>query len=520
MDFRDSVSVDLPAPRDDEPAGLRQDILDELADHLACSYNRELLRGADPGEARRRAIERFGNPAAVARRLWLDAMKGKIMVQRVVIATCLVVTLASLSVAGVMWRQTAQAHRDSSRAVADAVRLVAEQNEKAQAGQQAMLKQLQDMSETMRSTRSLEWNPVRFQLNEEKADGPPVAGASISLRAFPAGGQGQGPDVGTRVTDGSGVADFGVLRPGGYSFEILRVWDRGSTATSGSLKIEPGSQIHQQVVCPRVPLNRADVRIRMAWPDDFVKEKLQLYASFALKPVSLDRQSWKITDVRPLQPRAWITANTMQPATRSVLYGAGPPMLRVFSTNHEGPFIWAASPGDPGQGLLAELHDSKLREIKEPAGTIEWEQGSYQLSRVMVLQPGPPGDGQTGKRRFNIVLVSDPPDGTVKGGRVDLWVSDSPPMDEHVEGPRAKSRPLRKGGRGNAGGNRFTPLRLHPREMPELTLPEESWSNETTDFEARPGQVNEWTIPLPDGLIEGVRKRLKTMKEPPRQTDE
>ena len=45
MDFHDTLSADLPPPRDDEPAGLRQDILDELADHLACAYNRELLRG-------------------------------------------------------------------------------------------------------------------------------------------------------------------------------------------------------------------------------------------------------------------------------------------------------------------------------------------------------------------------------------------------------------------------------------------------------------------------------------------
>ena len=44
--------------------------------------------------ARQRVLERFGDPAAVARRLWLDAMKGKIMAQRVLIATCLVVMLA------------------------------------------------------------------------------------------------------------------------------------------------------------------------------------------------------------------------------------------------------------------------------------------------------------------------------------------------------------------------------------------------------------------------------------------
>src|SRR5690242_1644415 len=103
MDFRDSLSAEMPPPRDDEPAGLRQEILDELADHLACSYNRERLRGASPDEAYRRAIERFGNPAAVARRLWLDAMRGKIMAQRVLVATCLVVMAACLGIVGLVW---------------------------------------------------------------------------------------------------------------------------------------------------------------------------------------------------------------------------------------------------------------------------------------------------------------------------------------------------------------------------------------------------------------------------------
>ena len=79
MDFRDGLSTELPAPRDDEPDGLRNDILDELADHLVCAYRRELLRGADAATARQRVLERFGDPAALARRLWFDSMKGKIM---------------------------------------------------------------------------------------------------------------------------------------------------------------------------------------------------------------------------------------------------------------------------------------------------------------------------------------------------------------------------------------------------------------------------------------------------------
>ena len=136
MDIHDELSTSLPPPRDDEPTSLRQDILDELGDHLACAYNREHLRGADSTVARQRVLERFGDPAAVARRLWFDAMKGKIMAQRLVIATCLVAMLACLSLAGFVWIQ-------SSRAAAQAAAQVAEANRKlAEAAAQARRSQM------------------------------------------------------------------------------------------------------------------------------------------------------------------------------------------------------------------------------------------------------------------------------------------------------------------------------------------------------------------------------------------
>ena len=39
--------------------------------------------------------------------------------------------------------------------------------------------------------------------------------------------------------------------------------------------------------------------------------------------------------------------------------------------------------------------------------------------------------------------------------------------------------------------------------------PRNSGTRSTLAFEARPGQVNEWTIPLPDELIKAVRAALK-----------
>ncbi len=177
MDVRDGLSAELPAPRDDEPGGLRDDILDELADHLACAYRRELLRGADTATARQCVLERFGDPAALARRLWFDAMKGKIMAQRILVACCILLTVISLSLAVVMWNQAVHAQRLAAMANAR----MADQMRHAQLLQQQMLAQLQAMSKETTSPRSPDWIPVSFKLAQETPDGPAAVGVQASL---------------------------------------------------------------------------------------------------------------------------------------------------------------------------------------------------------------------------------------------------------------------------------------------------------------------------------------------------
>lgn len=76
------VVADLPAPMDDEPPSVRQDIADELADHLACAYRRELLKTADERTAQQRVLDRFGNPQRIAYQLWFQALWGRIMLNR------------------------------------------------------------------------------------------------------------------------------------------------------------------------------------------------------------------------------------------------------------------------------------------------------------------------------------------------------------------------------------------------------------------------------------------------------
>ncbi len=175
MDYHDTLSVLLPAPRDDEPAGLRQDIIDELADHLTCAYHRELLRGTDRTAARARTLQRFGDPAAVARRLWLDAMKGKIMAQRIVIATCLLFMLICIWVVNLISQRSSQ----SASELTLANRRVIEYLSQTQATNQEMMRHLQAMDNAAQSRQQLESSTVAFRLTLEMPDGPPAAGFEV-----------------------------------------------------------------------------------------------------------------------------------------------------------------------------------------------------------------------------------------------------------------------------------------------------------------------------------------------------
>jgi hypothetical protein len=268
MDFRDALSAEMPAPRDDEPAGLRRDILDELADHLACSYNRELLRGANPGEARRRAIERFGDPAAVARRLWLDAMRGKIMAHRVLIATCLVVVAACLGLMGLIWVQSNRAAAVAALANERLAAVLAQ----SQASNEEMLRQLRAMMKDAESSKSNIWVPLKFKLTLEKPDGPPAVGYRIHLGRGLGGSMGQG--VMLRSADATGMADFGVVQPGDWEFRI----DSFPWQVTGSLNVLPSTPIVRSIVCPES--GRAPVRVRIGWPKTPPDRDLRAVAVF------------------------------------------------------------------------------------------------------------------------------------------------------------------------------------------------------------------------------------------------
>lgn len=105
--FHFDLLADLPEPSDDEPPSLRADIADELADHLQCAFRREVIKDGDAAAAQRRALDRFGDPKQLARRLWRQAMWSRIMRQRIVSGLQWMVAVTAMLISGaVFWQQS------------------------------------------------------------------------------------------------------------------------------------------------------------------------------------------------------------------------------------------------------------------------------------------------------------------------------------------------------------------------------------------------------------------------------
>jgi hypothetical protein len=389
MDIRETLSAQLPPIRQDEPARLRQDILDELSDHLICAYNREVLRGVESSVAHRRVLKQFGEPAALARRLWLDAMKGKIMTQRVVIGTCVFVTAASLALVGFIWQQARQ--------------MVAMQTAEARAREQQVLAQLRAMSEAIQHPRSPDWNPVRVKLTEETPEGPPVVGATIVLtRSFE-----NPPKTIQKVTDAAGLADFGSINPGDYTFQIYKQSAEWSLQHASSLNVQPGTDVTKSIICPKAPPLRAGVRVHWKWPADLEKQPLRLFAAFSLSGREIGPgNNWAIqrlearqtTEGSNIQHQGGMNARPWPPQ-HAVLCGPAT-KISEFLLDLGGPYLWTFGPdgiamneedaAEYGSREWADLVEKETRELKDPSATIEVEAGKYGLSELLVLRPTHP----------------------------------------------------------------------------------------------------------------------------------
>jgi hypothetical protein len=187
--WHESILEHLPPDRR-APSDLRGDIAEELADHLDCAVARELRKTDDETLARRAALERFGDPQRVARRLWLDAMKETIMESRTTLITNLVLAATAVVVCIVVFsamRQNAQVN-------------------------QALLDRIEAISPV--TSDSMEWTEADITIDR---DGVQMDGLELSLTGRPFDGAAERTSTIELRSSADAPTRFGPVRPGPYT---------------------------------------------------------------------------------------------------------------------------------------------------------------------------------------------------------------------------------------------------------------------------------------------------------------
>jgi hypothetical protein len=475
MDFRDELCADLPTPRDDEPDSLRADIVAEIEDHLACAYRRELLRGKDRATAKQCALDRFGDPAAVARRLWLDGMRGKIMSRRILVITCISLAVVCLAMVALMGLQMARAERQAAMAnarMADAMR-------QAQLVQAETLKKLAAMSKAAESGRSPDWIPVTFHLSEEARVGLPAANVRVSLGRGSNGWRRD--DAIRRVSTETGLADFGVVQPGDWEYSLSLPSGPGEpywTAT-GTLNVLPGTTIEKSIICPRQSRSKAIVHPHVKWPTDLADKGLVLGVQVHHEGLMLQ------------PPLRWTTGGFLSdfflgPEPDRVHRFPGPTLEFWLLSPKKGPVSAESVP------LFAEARAwDPSTEMADGTG---WQRGDYRLLRLVVLQPTTTASPNKTSRRFRVLAYAAGPNSVDA-----VYKFDSPPDEWTDPAAPAPSPPV-----ATLGYNSTYVLRLASDPA-------------GFNFRAEEGKPNDWLIPLPENLLQAVREKLKAPDEAKKQ---
>jgi hypothetical protein len=241
MDWRETAAGRLPAPRDDEPATLRQDILDELADHLDCALARELSKNFTPEEAIANVKRRFGDPRDLARRLWVDAMKDTIMSKRLTLAAMALMTMMCLLSGWIAW----SAHRASLEA--------AESITRANGALISQLSTLLAARPAPVAAAGPERADVHFRLICDDAQKSPAKGYEAKLYLA---GSGSSLNPLQRTSDEHGSLDFGMLPAGSYMLRVTTPWHEFAQIP---VEVSPAFPITSPIVCPAQDWQPADV---------------------------------------------------------------------------------------------------------------------------------------------------------------------------------------------------------------------------------------------------------------------
>jgi hypothetical protein len=534
MNWPPDIADELPAPRDDEPPELRRDIADELADHLACALNREIHRTGDETRARENVLDRFGDPVQIARRLWFDALKEKIMSQRIVVVAAVLLALAGFASTGLTWVIIRQTRTLNEQLLAES-RNAAEQSRAANAALLDKLAELADRPPAEAAApKSMEWNPVKIRLVSGETGGPPAVGYSVRMQGYLLD---TAKEIRVdRTTGEDGIADFGLVRPGQHHFVVTAPWGeslgvlpltdaaqaqrRGSssyreTGTYNRLTVLPGEAIVHEVVCPVESRAPADISMTVDWPDDLREKNLWSICSLQLRPRDIGGHDWNSSSeneyqlvlIGPNQELHYVTdpksdyfqgksSQTRRSLVQNLFDFRG-----VSQFGSSGPFGNVSIPGliqkrvtinDPASQRPVRVTSNLVLALppSESSARLMLPAGDYRLKHLGILEaPTEAEDDRLPEYPVVIGFRYDVP------GRI----------GDESDGAYIALKSARMVSRGGPPGLQTEEqLPLSGRDIPL--------------FSAHANQTNAWKLTLPDVLSEKVREALAVPDQPESNT--
>ena len=273
MAGRDDLLADLPAPHADEPPTLRQDIADELADHLKCAAQRESFHHLDPAKIERRVLARFGDPRKIARQLWFEAMKEILMSQKILLGFVGLLTMIAAIACGLVWslaRDFQTAAKESQAATAELLKQGRDANQELLDQNQKMMQQMTALANRpAEAVTTPDWNPLKVRVVKNDKAKTPAKGFGVALRgphfsdAEASGGSRSGGNSVTITTDENGVADFGLVRPGLFQGNVNAPWGESD---SFEVTVKPGNPTERVIIAPAGPPEPIQVKPIVKWP--------------------------------------------------------------------------------------------------------------------------------------------------------------------------------------------------------------------------------------------------------------
>lgn len=366
MNFEHHISADLPSPSGDEPTSLRRDIVDELSDHLACAAGSEGAadENCDEDEIRERVLDRFGDPGRIARRLWFDAIKGKLMMQKFATTFSAVAAVAAIAGCVILW-VAVDSGRDAVAQALEEQRRDREQHAKANAALLAKLEALTKESE--QPAKSMEWNPLKFKLLLGDQGNEPAVGFQVTIQGTPYGTK----QSLTKKSNKSGIVDFGSVRPGGYMVNLSTPWH---FSNSLYINVAPGEERIVTVRCPRERVENSRVQLKVDLPQDLLDRKVAVMIKRSGPRLSAGTHVWLLrSSWECFVGNGHTEAEAVHDWSRETVHSP-------FGRN----ILGVASHSETAKELFQNGQPAR-RQNAVPATPPEWKTADYHIRELVVL---------------------------------------------------------------------------------------------------------------------------------------